>query len=113
MTESTFKMSFRQEVLVVSMIRTARTVLGWTQQTLAKRAGISLVALARLESHATSPRLSTIAKLKSAIEAAGILIVEGQPAGGFTLQVTSDALDVAVEHSRRDEGGKAGEKTSD
>ena len=113
MTESTSKMSFRQEVLVVSMIRTARTVLGWTQQTLAERAGISLVALARLESHASSPRLSTISKLKSALEAAGVLIVEGQPTGGFTLQVTSDALDAAVEHSRRDGGGNAGEKPSD
>ncbi|VVO30176.1 helix-turn-helix domain-containing protein [Pseudomonas fluorescens] len=99
MTESTFKMSLRQEVLVVSMIRAARSALGWTQPMLAKRSGVSLVALARLESNATSPRLSTVSKIKAAFEEAGIQVIEGQPAGGFTLQVSSSALQMAAENA--------------
>jgi transcriptional regulator with XRE-family HTH domain len=92
MPESTFKMSLLQEVLVVSMIRAARSALGWTQTMLAKRSGVSLVALARLESGVTSPRLSTVAKIQAAIEAGGVQIIEGQPAGGYTLQVSSSAI---------------------
>lgn len=105
MPESTFKVSFAQEVLVVSMIRAARTALGWTQAMLAKRSGISLVALARLESHVTSPRLSTISKIKAALEEAGIQIIEGQPSGGFTLQVTGTAIQSAADSAARTDVG--------
>lgn len=58
---------------------------------LAKRSGVSLVALARLESNVTSPRMSTVLKIKAAIQEAGIQVIEGQPAGGFTLQVSDKA----------------------
>ena len=105
MTESTFKISFTQEVLIVSMIKAARNALGWTQPMLAKRAGVSLVALARLESNATSPRLSTVSKLKAAIEEAGIQVIEGQPAGGFTLQVGEKAIQTAAASAARTEVG--------
>lgn len=105
MTESTFKISFTQEVVMVSMIRAARNALGWTQPMLAKRAGVSLVALARLESNVTSPRLSTVLKLKAAIEEAGIQVIEGQPAGGFTLQVGEKAIRTAAANAARTEVG--------
>jgi len=105
MAESTFKISFAQEVLVVSMIRAARSALGWTQPMLAKRSGISLVALARLESNATSPRMSTVLKIKAALEDAGIQIIEGQPAGGFTLQVSDTAIQAAAEIAGRTDVG--------
>lgn len=102
MAESTFKMSFAQEVLVVSMIRAARSALGWTQPMLAKRAGVSLIALARLESSVTSPRLSTVAKIKAAIEAGGVQIIEGQPAGGYTLQVCNSAIQTPANNPKRE-----------
>jgi len=101
MAESTFKISFEQEVLVVSMIRAARNALGWTQPMLAKRSGVSLVAIARLESNVTSPRMSTVLKIKAAIQEAGIQVIEGQPAGGFTLQVSEKAIQVAAQSAGR------------
>ena len=88
-------------MLIVSIIRAARGVLGWTQPDLAERSGVSLVALARLESSAASPRLSTVSRLKAAIEAAGIQVIEGQPSGGFTLQVSAQAIEMASENARR------------
>ncbi|WP_420798043.1 helix-turn-helix transcriptional regulator [Ectothiorhodospira variabilis] len=44
---------------IISSIKSARAALGWTQPELAQRAGISKVALARLEAGLASPRLST------------------------------------------------------
>lgn len=105
MAESTFKISFEQEVLVVSMIRAARNALGWTQSMLAKRSGVSLVALARLESNVTSPRMSTVLKIKAAIQEAGIQVIEGQPAGGFTLEVSGKAIQAAAQSAGRTDVG--------
>ena len=82
----------RDEFRLVSMLRAARGALGWNQQELADRSGVSLIALARLESGAASPRLSTVSRLKAALTQAGIHLIEGEPAGGFTLQVSAGAL---------------------
>ena len=95
-----------EEIRIISMIRAARGVLGWSQPDLAKQAGVSLVALARLESNAASPRLSTISRLKAAIEAAGIQVIDGQPSGGFTLQVSTKALALAAEAASRKAVGR-------
>lgn len=81
-----------QETRIVSSIRAARAALGWAQPELARRAGVSLVALARLESGMTSPRLSTVAKIKTAIEAAGVRIADDHPAGGFTLTMSPEGM---------------------
>lgn len=79
-----------QETRIISSIKAARAALDWSQPVLAKRAGISLVALARLEAGMASPRLSTISKLKAAIEGAGVRIADDYPPGGYTVTV-SDA----------------------
>lgn len=81
-----------QETRIVSSLRAARAALGWSQPQLAKRAGVSLVALARLEAGMTSPRLSTLVKLRGAIENAGVRIADDCPVGGFTLTVHAQAL---------------------
>jgi transcriptional regulator with XRE-family HTH domain len=72
---------------------------------LAKRAGVSLVALARLESNVPSPRLTTVLKIKAAIEEAGIHVVEGQPSGGFTLHVSGKAVQTAADNAARADVG--------
>ena len=101
MSKDTLKQASAEGMLIVSIIRAARGVLGWTQPDLAERSGVSLVALARLESGAASPRLSTVSRLKAAIEEAGIQVIEGQPSGGFTLQVSARAIAMASENASR------------
>lgn len=81
-----------QEIRIVSSLRAARAALGWSQPVFAKQAGVSLVALARMEAGMASPRLSTVAKLKSAIENAGIRIADDYPPGGYTVTVTEAAI---------------------
>lgn len=82
-----------QEIRIVSSVRAARNALAMSQQELAELGGISLVALARLESVASNPRLSTITKLKEALEKRGVKIIDNVPDGGFTMTVSKEALD--------------------
>lgn len=88
-----------QKTRIVSSLRAARAALGWSQPVFAKRAGVSLVALARMEAGMASPRLSTVAKLKSAIESAGIRIADDSPAGGYTVTVTETAIAESMRRS--------------
>lgn len=81
-----------QEIRTIASIKAARAALGWTQAVLAKRAGISVVSLARLEAGLSSARLSTLAKIKGAFEAFGVRIADDYPPGGFTLTVAPRAL---------------------
>ena len=66
---------------------------------LAEKAQVSLVALARLEAGMVSPRLSTISKLKAAIEAAGVRIADDYPPGGYTLTVSEHGIQVAEQRA--------------
>jgi transcriptional regulator with XRE-family HTH domain len=88
---------------VVSAVRAARLALNWSQANLASTSGVSEVSIARLESGALSPRLSTLSKLQSALDAAGVTITLNQPTGGYTLALTA----AAVATSRRRYDGNA------
>jgi len=58
-----------------AQIRAARALLGWSQQTLADRAIVSLNALNRLERGDVDSRQSTILAIETALEAAGITFI--------------------------------------
>jgi transcriptional regulator with XRE-family HTH domain len=64
-------------------LRAARAMAGLTQAQLAKRSGISIATVKRLEleSGALPVRLNTVQKLQRALEAAGIAFIE-QNGGG-------------------------------
>jgi transcriptional regulator with XRE-family HTH domain len=53
-------------------LRAARGLLGWTQNDLAKAAGLHPNALIKIEREEANPRLETLARLKTALEMAGI-----------------------------------------
>ncbi len=81
-----------QEDQVVSAIRAARLAVGWTQGDLAAASGVSEVSIARLETSAISPRLTTLSKIQGALQTAGVAITLNHPAGGFTLTLTPEAV---------------------
>ena len=69
--------------LTSEIIRAARMLLRWDQKTLAEAAGVSHVTVRRLEAK-PGPLVadrSTIAKLRSALESAGIVFVEEDEEG--------------------------------
>lgn len=64
-------------------VRAARALLGWTQETLAEKALVSLTALKRLESHSSlGVHESTRVQVQRTLEKAGIVfIASGQGRG--------------------------------
>lgn len=76
-----------QSLRIITALKAGRIALNWTQQDLAAKCGVSHVTIARMETGAMSPRLSTISKIKTALFEAGVRIVDESPEGGFTLIV--------------------------
>ena len=70
--------------LTSEIVRAGRMLLRWDQKTLAEAAGVSHVTVRRLEAK-PGPLVadpSTIAKLRSALESAGIVFVEENESEG-------------------------------
>jgi transcriptional regulator with XRE-family HTH domain len=61
-----------QSPISLSQIKAARALLGWTQETLAQAAGLSLPSINNLERGLYSPRPETLAAIVVAFESAGI-----------------------------------------
>jgi transcriptional regulator with XRE-family HTH domain len=74
-------------------IRAARALLDWRQQDLAKKSGISLPAITKLERQLVSPRQSTLDVLQKTFELEGIEFTDGPGVrltdGLFALQTFS------------------------
>ena len=64
-------------MITITQIKGARGLLDWTQNDLAKAAGLSRPALNNLESGLTSPQAETLRRLKTAIERAGVEFIPG------------------------------------
>jgi len=64
--------------------RAARGWLGWTQQELARRAGVGLSTVRDFEKGERTPIAQNLAAMRRAVEAAGIQLVfseSGEPSG--------------------------------
>jgi DNA-binding XRE family transcriptional regulator len=57
--------------------RAARGLLHWTQEDLAKEAGVSALTISKFEAGLTTPVPSTLAVLKIAFEKAGVEFLDG------------------------------------
>jgi transcriptional regulator with XRE-family HTH domain len=108
LSEDTANLSVSQEERVVAAIRAARFAIGWSQADMAAASGVSEVSIARMEAGLISPRLSTITKVQTSLELAGVQITLNQPTGGFSLAVDSGA----VAESRRRYGAGRTRKTT-
>jgi transcriptional regulator with XRE-family HTH domain len=80
-------------MVTVSQLRAARAMIGWSQDQLAERSGVSKPTIARLElapqDSAIGGYASTSEKLVSALEAAGVIFVEENGEGpGVRLKKT-------------------------
>ena len=84
-------------------IKAGRTVLGWSQTELAKKAGIARPTVARIESFSMQPKLETAEKIKDALRNAGIEFSDHQPERGFTMIVKSNALQAQRDEISRQE----------
>ena len=61
--------------------RAARGLLGWSQQTLATRAGIEVMTVHQLEREESRPRRATLEVVRRAFELAGIVFIDANGGG--------------------------------
>jgi predicted transcriptional regulator len=54
----------------------ARALIGWTREDLAKASGVPAVTIGEFERAETDPKLSTVGKLRRAMEKAGVEFIE-------------------------------------
>lgn len=66
--------------------RAARGLLDWSQQDLARQAGIGIVTVRQVENGATEPRRSTLAVVRQAFERAGVEFID-QNGGGLGVRL--------------------------
>ena len=62
--------------------RAARGLLGWSQQQLARQAGVGVVTVHQFEAGISEPRRATVEVIRRAFEAAGVLFFDGGDDGG-------------------------------
>lgn len=67
--------------------RAARALLEWSQQNLAEAAGVTRETIANFESGAHKPYATTLAAIRTALEAAGIVFTEGDDSMGPGLRL--------------------------
>lgn len=71
--------------------RAARGLIGWSQQELAKNAGIGTVAVHQLETGTSQPRRATLDVIRRAFEKAGVEFIDENGGGaGVRLRKTGD-----------------------
>jgi transcriptional regulator with XRE-family HTH domain len=63
-------------MITPAQIRAARLLLGWRQIDLARASGLSDVAIKNIERGLSNPRSSTLERLQTAFDQAGVLFFE-------------------------------------
>jgi transcriptional regulator with XRE-family HTH domain len=73
-------------------IRAARALLGWRQEDLSKAAGVGTATIQRIEKsrRPITGYISTLVRIQSAFEDAGILFIDADEAGGFGVRMTKN-----------------------
>jgi predicted transcriptional regulator len=79
-------------MITSAQCRAARGLVGWSQQQLAKNAGVGTVAIHQLESGTSQPRRATLDVVKRALEAGGVEFIDENGGGpGVRLRKSTDA----------------------
>jgi predicted transcriptional regulator len=68
-------------MITPAQCRAARGLIGWSQQDLAKNAGVGTVAVHQLESGTSRPRHATFDVVKRAFETAGVEFIDENGGG--------------------------------
>jgi transcriptional regulator with XRE-family HTH domain len=76
--------------LTPQQCRAARGLLGWTQEDLAERAGVSRSTVRGFEGGQHEPHRASAAVIRGALEAAGVILVEADEEAGPGVRLRRD-----------------------
>lgn len=78
-------------ILQSEQIKAARSLLGWSQLDLAKKAGVAHMTIRRFEAHEgpVSGNISSLTRVQDALEKAGILFIPPDEWGSFGVRLSS------------------------
>lgn len=68
-------------MITSAQCRGARGLLGWSQQTLAQKAGVGIMTVNQLEKDVSRPRRATIEVIQRALESGGVQFIEENGGG--------------------------------
>ena len=76
-------------ILQGEQIRAARSLLGWSQTELARKAGVAHMTIRRLETHAgpVGGNISSLTRVQDALEKAGIQFIPPDEWGSFGVRL--------------------------
>jgi transcriptional regulator with XRE-family HTH domain len=77
-------------MLEPAQIRAARALLGWRQEDLSKTSGVGTATIQRIEKsdRPITGYVSTIVRIQSAFENAGVLFIDDDEAAGIGVRLT-------------------------
>ena len=86
------KCDIERMTITASQTRAARALLDWPRETLAEKANVGLRTLVDFERGARSPHANTLASLRAALEAAGVIFIDENGEGpGVRLRKRRDS----------------------
>lgn len=68
-------------MITPAQCRAARGLINWSQQALARVAGVGVVTVHQLEAGTSQPRVATLAVIRRAFESAGVEFIEENGGG--------------------------------
>jgi DNA-binding XRE family transcriptional regulator len=83
----------RMDMLTPAQLRAARAFLGWTREMLAEQSGVPAITIKSFESGLTDPRLTTVHKLRRAVERAGLIVIDQDDEAGPGLRLKGKRKD--------------------
>src|SRR5438552_2403956 len=69
-------------MLTPAQLRAARALIGWTRDDLAKKAGVASVTVKGFEYLGADSKISTLQKMRRALETAGVQFIEDEGEAG-------------------------------
>ena len=72
---------FAEVSITLAQVKAARKLLGWTQDQLAGKAGVSATTIARFEAAKRRPSVLVVSTIRHTLEAAGVEFTNGGQPG--------------------------------
>src|SRR5262245_29894307 len=79
---ATIRQQRQGSMISPDQLRAARALLRWSRAELAKRAKVALPTISQIEQQASDPKVSTLIKLRDALQVGGVIFVDADDIGG-------------------------------